>query len=292
MFRLIDPELIRAHLYDLPRLLELRRALRRASRIGEPSALVVAGVRPEPGGRLGILPGSFNPPTRAHTALADAALAAGAVDSVLFALGTTTVDKEVVTGAALEDRLLVLDLIVRLDQRLGVLLMNRGLYVEQAELVHVALEPEAVVFLVGFDKVVQIFDPRYYSDRDVALERLFGRAELMVAPRGADGPAELSALLGRPENRRFVRHVGSLALPTELRQVASSRIRAAAGADSEQLPSEARIFVEETGAYAPPSDDASGRRYGLRLALLDRLEASGGDGDFQAAFGRAVRGHP
>ena len=289
---MMDLEQIRAHLYDVPHLLELRRALRRASRSSEPLARVVAGARPGPGGRLGILSGSFNPPTRAHTALAEAALAAGAVDAVLFALGTTTVDKEVVTGAALEDRLLVLDLIARRDRRLGVLLVNRGLYVEQAGLVRAALGSEAVVFLVGFDKIVQILDPRYYADRDAALERLFGLARFLVAPRGPDGPAELATLLDRPENRRFAPAVRPLDLPATLREVASSRVRAsAAGERTEHLPPEAEVFIEETGAYDREAPgEIGGGRYRQRLALLDELEASGGRADFRAAFGPSLGG--
>ena len=37
--------------------------------------------------------------------------------------------------------------------------------------------------IYGYDKVVQIFDPRYYDDRDAALDRLFALSSLLVAPR-------------------------------------------------------------------------------------------------------------
>ena len=42
--------------------------------------------------RLGILPGTFNPPTRAHVALAEAAL--GEVDEALFVLPRSFPHKE------------------------------------------------------------------------------------------------------------------------------------------------------------------------------------------------------
>ena len=292
-------EVLRARLYDASRLLALRAALRWVETETRPRGELVFPVDVRPVGRLGLLPGSFNPLTVAHTELAAAGLAGGAIDRVLFTLSTHTIDKESVTGATLEDRLLVLQLAAEDDGRLGVLLVNRGLYVEQAELVRAAF-PSAreVVFLVGWDKIVQIFDRRYYDDRDAALERLFALAGFLVAPRGDAGAAELSALLDRPENRRFVGAVRPLALPPALREVASSRVRAEVRSGvppPDQLPPAARVFVEETGAYGPrPTDGASPDRYRLRLALLDALETSQGgsadaeDADFRALFDRAL----
>ena len=284
-------------LYDLPRLLGYREALRLVGLAPEPLARLVHEPTAGIGGRLGLLPGSFNPPTAAHTGLAAAGLAVGSVDRVLFTLSTHTVDKEVITGAALEDRLLVLEQLAREDARLGVLLVNRGLYVEQAELIRATFPSvREVVFLVGFDKIVQIFDPRYYEDRDATLRQLFGQASFLVAPRGDAGPAELTALLGRPENRPFVGGVRPLELPPTLRDVASRRIREAVSAGApaaDQLPPAARLFVEETGAYDDRLADEPGLdRYRLRLALLDELEARDdrppGDVDFRALFARAV----
>ena len=296
-----DAATVLAGLYDAPRLLALRRALRDVAARQEPRAVVTAGpafgpgsIRP--GATVALLPGSFNPPTAAHLALARAGLEQGA-DAVLFSLATRTVDKEVVTGAALEDRLLLLELIAARDPRLGVLLVNRGLYVDQAATVRAAFPALGeVVFLVGHDKIVQIFDPRYYDDRDAALDRLFGLARFLVAPRAEAGPGELDALVARPENRRFAPAVRPLDLPPALRDVASSAVRArAAGARhvgidralaatprpggeaddrpselDDQLPPECRLFVAETGAYAP---EASAGTYRRRLALLDELEA-------------------
>ncbi|MDP8924504.1 MAG: hypothetical protein M3O34_16740, partial [Chloroflexota bacterium] len=263
---------------------------------------------------VALLPGSFNPPTVAHLALARAGLERGA-DAALFSLATRTVDKEVVTGAGLEDRLLLLELLAARDPRLGVLLVNRGLYVDQAAAVRAAFPGlREVVFLVGHDKIVQIFDPRYYDDRDAALERLFGLARFLVAPRAEAGPGELAALLDRPENRRFASAVRPLDIAPMLRDVASSAVRArVAGPDStgaarvappeepiavhgddtpprieEQLPPECRVFVAATAAYA---SEPAAERYRRRRALLDELEtlASGGatDEELRARF-RAV----
>ena len=291
----LDEDTVLDRLYDAPRLLDLRRTLREVAAAPGPRAVPIAGPDLAPGSTVALLPGSFNPPTVAHLALAEAGLAQGA-DAVLFSLATRTVDKEVVTGAALEDRLLLLELLAARDPRLGVLLANRGLYVDQAAAVRAAFPTLGeVVFLVGHDKLVQIFDPRYYDDRDAALERLFELARFLVAPRADAGPEELDALLARPENRRFAPAVRSLDLPPALRDVASSAVRAEAastespdavsasesgattgtgeggnglGLDA-QLPAECRAFVEEAGAY---DADASAGRYGRRLAVLVDLE--------------------
>ena len=63
-------------------------------------------------------------------------------------------------------------------------LINRGLYIEQVDVVRTLIpEIEELFVVVGFDKVVQILDPRYYENRDAVLDRLFANASLLVAPR-------------------------------------------------------------------------------------------------------------
>src|SRR5688572_1324061 len=244
---------VREQFFDLDRLVRHGRALQ--TLVDQPDGAVrqVAGGPPSDGARLGLLAGSFNPPTIAHQTLALAGLTAGGLDLAWYTLSTRTVDKEIVSGAGLEDRLLLLDLLVEPDRRLGVLLVNRGLYVDQARLVRAAYPSLGeLVFLVGFDKIVQIFDPRYYDDRDAALEQLFALATFLVAPRGDDEAPALATLLDRPENRRFAGAVRPLDLPPELREVASSTVRLdlASGVPLEQVvPSEVTAFVEATGLY-------------------------------------------
>jgi nicotinamide-nucleotide adenylyltransferase len=262
----------RERFHDLDRLVQHGRALRELSVHADGATRHVAGDSPAPGARLGLLAGSFNPPTIAHQTLARAGLTAGGLDHAWYTLSTRTVDKEVVTGAGLEDRLLLLDLLVESDRRLGVLLVNRGLYVDQARLVRAAYPTLGeLVFMVGFDKIVQIFDPRYYDDRDTALEQLFALATFLVAPRGDDDETALTALLARPKNRRFTGAVRPLDLPPELREVASSTVRLglAEGAPPDQtVAPEVTAFVEETGLYVDED------RYRRRRAIVDEALAA------------------
>ena len=309
-----DEEAVRSRLDDAPRLLHLRRLLREVAATPEARAALIAGPPLADATTVALLPGSYNPPTVAHLELAGIGLERGA-DAVLFCLATRTIDKEVVSGAALEDRLLLLELTAARAPRFGVLLLNRGLYVDQAAAVRSAFPAvRDVVFLVGYDKIVQIFDPRYYDDRDAALECLFRLARFLVAPRADAGPEELDALLSRPENRPFASAVRSLDFPPSLRDVASSTVRARISESAElgtqrtdpatrraddgradrqpgieDLPPECRVFVTETGVYAPDEATAPYRR---RLALLDELEvleAAGVPEDELRARLRALR---
>jgi nicotinamide-nucleotide adenylyltransferase len=190
-------------------------------------------------GRVGLLPGSFNPPTDAHLALAAAGRAAG-LDSVVYLLAKRTVDKERLTGLRLEERLALLGDLARPSGD-AVAFVNRGLYVDQARAIRGAL-PEAteLVFLVGHDKIVQIFDRRYYTDRDAALRELFALSSFLVAPRAEAGADQLRDLLAEPANRPFADRVRPLPLAERYRDVSSTRARA--GQQSE-LPAIVRAYL-------------------------------------------------
>jgi nicotinic acid mononucleotide adenylyltransferase len=178
-------------------------------------------------GRIGLLPGSFNPPTEAHVALAAAGRAAG-LAAVVYLLSKRTVDKERVTGLRLEERLAMLRELAAASGD-AVAFVNRGLYVDLARAMREAQPGAAeLVFLVGHDKIVQIFDRRYYADRDAALGELFGLSSFLVAPRAGAGQDELADLLAEPANRAFADRVRALPLAERYRDVSSTRARAGA----------------------------------------------------------------
>jgi nicotinamide-nucleotide adenylyltransferase len=218
---------------------------------------------------VSVLAGSFNPLTEAHLALAKAAEDQGLGPSI-FALSTRTIDKEHPEGALLEDRLLSLELHVERWPARSVALLNRGLYVDQAELFRSALPTiERLTFLVGFDKIAQILDPRYYDDRGTALRRLFANAGFAVAPRDRAGAPELAELLDRPENRPFAGRVSPLRVASRLAQVSSSVIRtklAAGEVAPDGLTSESAALVAATGCYQLSRTGAD--RYARRRALV------------------------
>jgi nicotinic acid mononucleotide adenylyltransferase len=232
-----------------------------------PRALLVPG-SPEPARRVIIFTGSFNPPTLAHLAMLKQAryyAQAHLPMNVYAAFTKLTVDKESVEYPLLLDRITLLQRILRTrEPHAGIMLFNRGLYVEQAQAIRASFSHvRRVFFLIGFDKVLQIFDPHYYKNRDAALEELFAQAELLVAPRGDEGVRELEELLAYPENQRFARYVYALPLSSSYRNISSTRVREKDPLALHEVPQEVRQFMHETRAYDAPLHlrDGSTRDY-------------------------------
>jgi len=187
-----------------------------------------------------------------------------------------TVDKEAVERPLLLDRIMLLDVLRR--RRLphaGIMLFNRGLYVEQAEAIRRSFpRVRRIFFLMGFDKIVQIFDPHYYADRDTSLAALFNLAELLVAPRGNAGEDDLAALLCQPQNERFARYIHALPFSTNYRNVSSTHVRQGTGEYTHDIPQEVRQFMRETRAYARPLPRRDGSEvdyYAERVKCLNKL---------------------
>jgi nicotinic acid mononucleotide adenylyltransferase len=246
---------------------------------GQPRALVVPG-SPRPRGDIIVFTGSFNPPTTAHIALmkqAQSFVRSRGPSHLYAAMSKHTVDKESVERPTQLDRIMLLQTLVR--RRLshaGVMLFNRGLYVEQAEGIRRSFSGiRRILFLIGFDKIVQILDPHYYDDRDASLHELFNLAELLVAPRGNAGEHELNELLEKPENRQFAHYIHALPFNPAYRDISSTHVRqeAGKGANMQDVPREVRQFMRETLAYAPPlrRDGKEIDYYGERMQYLQRL---------------------
>jgi nicotinamide-nucleotide adenylyltransferase len=240
----------------------------------KPQACLVPG-SPRPGGNIIVFPGSFNPPTNAHLAMLQQAREFGRERGgmgVYAAISKRTTDKEAVERPLLVDRIVLLETVLHNHvPSMGILLFNRGLYVEQAEAIRAQFsEVKQLYFLLGFDKIVQIFDPHYYQDRDKALRELFALAEILVAPRAEAGPAELGKLLAQPDNAPFASHVHSLPLDTTYRNISSSRIRQGATSHEQDVPPEALNFIRETGAYDLPQRLVDGS---IRDVYRERMKA-------------------
>jgi nicotinic acid mononucleotide adenylyltransferase len=244
----------------------------------EPEALVVPG-SPEPRDTVIVFTGSFNPPTLAHLAMLKQArrYARGHEPVHLYAaMSKRTVDKESVERPLLLDRILLLQkLLHKHVPHSGIMLFNRGLYVEQAEAIHRSFSGvKQILFLIGFDKIVQILDPHYYKDRDTALHDLFQQAELLVAPRGNAGEKELEDLIQQPQNKQFARYIHPLPLSSTYRDISSTSVRQRASGYGHEVPQEVRYFMRTTRAYEPPLKRADGTEidyYGERIKSLNAL---------------------
>jgi nicotinamide-nucleotide adenylyltransferase len=227
---------------------------------------------------VGFIAGSFNPLTRAHLALANAARRVAGLDTIIWVCAAVSVDKERVERATLVDRLAQMRVFVAGRRHEALVLLNRGLYVDEARILRPLLPPTAGLhILVGYDKIVQIFDPKYYTNRDATLRELFALADILVAPRGADGAAALSALLAHPANRPFAAHVHYLDVPHTYASDSSSEARALAArtysddaALMRLLPPAGMALAQHTRAYqrVPPGEADA---YGMRERWLAAL---------------------
>ncbi|MGA2268478.1 MAG: hypothetical protein ABSH44_08425 [Bryobacteraceae bacterium] len=162
--------------------------------------------------RLGILPGTFNPVTVAHLALARAALSS--VDEVVFVLPRAFPHKEY-SGASFAERLELLCAAVSGNQALSIAAADRGLFVEIAGECRAAYgEGVRLTFLCGRDAAQRIAGWDY--GRPGAFAAMLREFDLLVAARGGqyESPDELRAAIRPLELTGEFDHVSA----TEVRQ--------------------------------------------------------------------------
>lgn len=129
---------------------------------------------------IGCYPGSFNPPTVAHLAVAEAAVAAAHLDRLDLVISRVALGKEDLPVETLAARVGVLEAVAATRPWLGVAVTDARLITD------IARSYDAVV--MGADKWRQVHDLRWYADeaeRDAALADL---PLVLVAPRGDDRP--------------------------------------------------------------------------------------------------------
>jgi nicotinate-nucleotide adenylyltransferase len=145
-------------------------------------------VRIEPK-RLGIFAGSFNPPTRAHVALAEAALAR--VDEVLFVVPREFPHKDY-HGASLEERVEMLRRIADAEPRFSIGIADRGLFIDIAREARGHYGNAELLFLCGRDAAERIVNWDY-GDQN-AFSRMLEEFGLLVARRRGEyvSPSEFS----------------------------------------------------------------------------------------------------
>jgi len=128
--------------------------------------------------RLGILPGTFNPPTLAHLALAHAATAQ--VDEVLFVLPRLFPHK-LYEGATFAERMEMLTAAAD-DSRFSVGSSDGGLFIEIARECLEAYGEVELSFLCGRDAAERIVNWDYGDP--AAFARMLDEFDLRVASRG------------------------------------------------------------------------------------------------------------
>jgi nicotinic acid mononucleotide adenylyltransferase len=177
-------------------------------------------------GTLLCLDASFNPPTAAHMALVAEAARILPPGEILLTLATANVDKAVV-GFPLARRLTFLLRIAETRPAVSVGAVSHGRFVDKAAAIRPHYPPGTrLVFLLGFDTLVRLFDPRYYTDPGPELAALFSAAECVAANRAPDPPEAVHRFLARPEVRPHADRIHVVQLPDTVAAISASRVRA------------------------------------------------------------------
>ncbi|MBV8691123.1 MAG: hypothetical protein JOY57_05650 [Actinobacteria bacterium] len=189
---------------------------------------------------LGVYPGSFNPPTIAHLAIAETAWRQLGLERVDLVVSRSALGKEGVEVPSLEHRLEVLQEVAASRPWLDVQVVDVQLIVDVAH--------GYDVVVMGADKWAQVFDPAWYGGSEVARDKAVARLPTVavVARAGAvlDGVDEHGAVL--------------LDVPEHFTLMSSSAARTGR---REWMTPEALDFDERTGAW---TDEARYTRYRMR----------------------------
>lgn len=125
--------------------------------------------------RLCILDSSFNPPHKGHLSLITKSInhSKGQTCSVLLLLSVQNADKLTPTPASFEDRLDMMCLLADYIQSnykvaVSVALTNHAKFVDKSSVIQdwakeIENKELKYLFLVGFDTLIRIFDPKYYK---------------------------------------------------------------------------------------------------------------------------------
>ncbi len=208
---------------------------------------IVAG-----GNKLGIFSGSFNPLTVAHAKMIAAAAANFNLQETVLLLAKANVDKNVF-GLSLADRLLMLKRYAVSREDVSVAACSHGRFIEKLRALEAVYPPNTYFsFIVGYDTFVRIFDPKYYTDMNTALESLFDRCRLIVANRESENADAVNKFLEQPEIRAFAENIDIIELPCFYAELSSTQIRTqiARGDSIDSLvPPSVRDFLSTTNAY-------------------------------------------
>lgn len=134
---------------------------------------------PDPGGRAALLLGAFDPPTRAHVAVATGARRATGRPSAFCLTKVLLARDDALLPAS--ERLRLLDELA-VESGSGLATANRGTYLEVSRAARAA--GVDAVFVIGSDKLPQLADPAFYPDGEAGVEATFAEVRFLVIPRG------------------------------------------------------------------------------------------------------------
>lgn len=179
----------------------------------------------ESGKKLGIFSGSFNPITIAHIKMFEEAQARFQLDELLLLLAKANVDKDVF-GLPLAGRILTLKRYAENQSDVSIGISSHGRYIDKVEALK-AIYPVGTEFhfIVGYDTLVRIFDPKYYTDIHTELHHLFSQCRFIVANRDNVSIETIQQFLAQPNLKPYISSVAYLILPDFYAEVSSTEVR-------------------------------------------------------------------
>ena len=200
-------------------------------------------------GRAVVLPSAYNPPTIGHVALLESAAAAAGVECQLALLTTRNVDKGMY-GASLADRVRMLLALGEGAPNLAVAASNQARIVDQATVLRRSFPALEFDVIVGFDTLVRLFEPRYYTDMNAELEPFFLRHRVIAANRGGVSSEEVRDWVEHAAPA-FVPRIVVIEVSAEAAAASSTGARTgiAGGVPVLPVPESVRAVIERRGLY-------------------------------------------
>lgn len=184
--------------------------------------------------RVGAYPGTFDPPTVAHLAVAGAAWRQGGLDAVHLVVSRAPLGKDP-TVPSFEDRVAVLEEVAATRPWLEVRVTDGRLIAE------VAAGYDAVI--MGLDKWLQVVDPVWYGGSEAERDRAVASLpHVLLADRHHPAGGAVPAIVPPAGLRRLEVDDGH-------RAVSSTSVRAGR---REWMAAEAARFDAATGAWSDP----------------------------------------
>ncbi len=210
-----------------------------------------AGV-PASNGRLGVLGGGFNPVTRAHLALAHAAVEQFNLHEIIFVLSKILPHKSLF-GASIEQRLKMMRLGITDVPYISLGFCTHGLFLDICTALQKGYpqNPE-LFFITGRDAAERLLSWPY-PDPTEAIKQMFEAFQLLVFPR--------QMKLTLPENpliQRYSSRIHTLRPAANLDHISSTKVRQRrrAGQPIDQLvPTQVAAFIKKHKLYEDLSED-------------------------------------
>jgi nicotinic acid mononucleotide adenylyltransferase len=135
------------------------------------------------------------------------------------------VDKAV-TGLPLTTRVVLLRRFAESRPTISVAAVGHGRFLDKMDAILAAYPAGTrLVFLLGFDTLIRLFDPKYYTHPADALSRLFEGSECVVANRDPEPREAIDAFLARTDVAPFAHRIRVIRLSADLAAASATDVR-------------------------------------------------------------------